>query len=591
MSDVKSIKVISNVNAAIDTNQSIAEVLKNINLDEKGGIFLPYIQRDFVWDEEQICLLLDSLMRGYPTGTILIWETDESINYRRFAEDYSPKSIAYDFLISGDGITRAYILDGQQRLQSLYIAMHGTYGGKALYFNLLSDEESGYEFKFIAQAAAKDNWLNVPEFLASSKQPDFNTIDEFIKHKIISPLLSNEIKSLILNNANRLYRAFKTDHNIPLQKLAGLPSDDIAKIFIRTNSGGVVLDATDLIMATISSEWIGAKQEFDELINMINKMGFKKPKEFIFKACFATLTQTAGNAKNLSDKQNELRDNFPKLGEAINDVLNFVRDTAESSGMNTFNIPFYNPILILVAYRYYHDQTDWSSKLDDAKAFLLTAFLCRDFTRPTQKLMKELLEYAAKRTNKFSLSKIKEIFNNNNKNFAVNAEALLETRINSPLSNLIMYLVYNGQKNFDMNTMTAHDHIFPKSKLAAHRENGHRKYSQKEYDSILNCELLTSAENQVKGDELPTDYFTRLKFAGSAQLKNFLELHAIPDQFGKVGEDKIDLWDIENYREFLDERKKLMIKRIERNLAGLVSSEANVSSIIKNLLKKVLASK
>ena len=94
---------------SIETNNTIASVLDNINLNQRGGIFLPYIQRDFVWDETRIYSLLDSLMRGYPMGTILIWETDESVNYRCFADEYSPKSFAYDFSISGDGITRAYI--------------------------------------------------------------------------------------------------------------------------------------------------------------------------------------------------------------------------------------------------------------------------------------------------------------------------------------------------------------------------------------------------------------------------------------------------------------------------------------------------
>lgn len=52
--------------------KTIAEVLDRINADGDGGIFLPYIQRDFVWREERIYSLLDSLMRGYPIGTILV---------------------------------------------------------------------------------------------------------------------------------------------------------------------------------------------------------------------------------------------------------------------------------------------------------------------------------------------------------------------------------------------------------------------------------------------------------------------------------------------------------------------------------------
>ena len=141
--------------ALASTNKSIASIVKSININQQYGMFLPYIQRDFVWNEERIYSLLDSLMRGYPMGTILIWETDTLLNYRKFEQNFNPDNIEYDFLVDdgSDKTLRQYVLDGQQRLQSLYIAMHGTYDGQTLFFNLLSDKngESGYEFKFMPE--------------------------------------------------------------------------------------------------------------------------------------------------------------------------------------------------------------------------------------------------------------------------------------------------------------------------------------------------------------------------------------------------------------------------------------------------------
>ena len=589
---------------SIETNHTIASVLDNINLNQRGGIFLPYIQRDFVWDETRIYSLLDSLMRGYPTGTILMWETDKPFNYRKFEQNFNPDNIEYDFLVDDDShkTLKRYVLDGQQRLQSLYIAIHGTYDAKILFFNLLSDANSeiGYEFKFMDENSEPEYWLNVPKFISRHSAPSFDTIQELTAQKVIPPIISDADKDKILNNARALYDIFKNFHNIPLQTLTNdMELKDIAEIFIRTNSGGIVLDATDLVMATITSEWTDANEEFNKLAAMIKYMGFKKPRTFILQACFAILLGTPGMTaiarRNFKESaiQDKLKQNFKEISAAINDVLKFVNDISEAIA---FTIPFYNPVLILIAYRYAAGQNKWHDKLADAKAFFFTAFLCGEFTRPTQKLMKKLLEYVSDKQKDFSMNEIKRIFKENgDKTFSVNDDELLKMRINAPLSNLIMYLVYSGQEGFDVKDINklVHDHIFPKSKLKELKQGRKQLYTQDQYDSIINCELLTSAENQAKGASLPKDYFTPTGFSGADKLQNFLKLHAIPEQFG---EDKIDLWDLGNYEKFLEARKKLMKERIKKNLKNLVSTRApkppvTIVTRFKNLLKKVLASK
>ncbi|MBQ3625905.1 MAG: DUF262 domain-containing protein [Synergistaceae bacterium] len=587
---------ITNINAAIDTNKSIAEVLSSINLDEKGGIFLPYIQRDFVWNEERIYSLLDSLMRGYPMGTILIWETDTAVNYRRFAKDYDPDDIDYDFLVDdkNNKILRQYVLDGQQRLQSLYIAMHGTYNNENLFFDLLSDTQSGYVFEFRSPSeTASEGWLNVKDFLSHNFNSlnILNIIKKLKRDNIFPEHCTEEQQYLMAENADRLYKTFKSDHNIPVQTLRNdIPLKDIAEIFVRTNSGGVVLDATDLVMATIASEWTGANQAFNELVNIIKEMGFKNPRTFILQSCFAILlgtaamTQTALKDFASSERQNELRQNFPQISSAINDVLHFVEKLISDASIHNFKIPFYNPILILVAYRYYHGQNDWNKNQDIIKSFLLTAFLCKDFIKPTQKLMRELLVYVSnnKKNLAFDLKIITGIFNNNNRNFAVNPYDLLDTRLNAPIANLILYLIYKDQAGYNPDTMTIHDHIFPRARLKSLKNGRRQRYSQNQYDSIINCELLTASDNIAKGAALPKDYFNAINFSGEDKLKKFLKLHAIPEQFG---ENNIDLYDLSNYEKFLEARKIILAERIKHSLGDLVSVNAStLSSVIKKLL-------
>ena len=83
-------------------------------------IVLPAIQRDFVWSEEKILQLLDSIMRVYPIGIALIWETYNDIPHRHFIEDYRSETIPKFHENPGRKRIKL-VLDGQQRLQSLFI--------------------------------------------------------------------------------------------------------------------------------------------------------------------------------------------------------------------------------------------------------------------------------------------------------------------------------------------------------------------------------------------------------------------------------------------------------------------------------------
>ena len=237
-------------------SSTIADILERINSEEENGIFLPYVQRDFVWDKERIYSLLDSLMRGYPIGLIRIWETTLAVNYREF-ERYYRFNLANNNFFPGNAnnkITKQYVLDGQQRLQSLYIAMHGSYDRKVIFFNLRSNKEEKYEFEFHSNTFTKDGWINVHDFLEN-------------------PAIINELEQTpddeMFKNAKKLHDIFKTNKNIRIEKLASDNLTDVANIFLLSNAGGVVLEPNDLIMATINAKWVTEPAKFTELINMI----------------------------------------------------------------------------------------------------------------------------------------------------------------------------------------------------------------------------------------------------------------------------------------------------------------------------------
>ena len=109
---------------------SIRDAMDRINATNNGW-YLPNIQRQYVWgsrdsSEEYICLLVDSLLRGFPIGGLVLWETDSPIPYREFLRDYEVGSVAKIVAEERWGNAKSLVYDGQQRLQTLYSILHHT---------------------------------------------------------------------------------------------------------------------------------------------------------------------------------------------------------------------------------------------------------------------------------------------------------------------------------------------------------------------------------------------------------------------------------------------------------------------------------
>ena len=566
-------------------SETIAKVLVRINVDGDGGIFLPYIQRDFVWSEERIYNLLDSLMRGYPIGTILVWETNTPVNYRRFQHNYVPNTIANDFSID-DGqhpINRQYILDGQQRLQSLYIAVYGSYNNRTLKFDLAgSNPDKGYFFNF--SNVPQHGWVDVRRFLSEQVTSHDEVLDA-LENSGITPAnyTAQEIETMS-NNAQKLYDVFKTKKKLSFFKCSNMPISDIAEVFIRTNSGAVMLAPEDFIMATMSSNWISNDERFSELMRMVSDLGFDNPKAFIIQACYAILLQRTGNnaairAQFLRVKA-ELNQNFKRISNSIVDVLQFV---SRFDAVRTFSRVHYNPVFILIAYHYEHGRVEWEKHKDALLTFLLVSLFCRDFVNLTQAIINQMLTYVISGNGRnFSLGHIQGIFANNNRRFTFDPSKLLDDRrkMTSSIAPIVMYLVYHGQTGYAPDEMTVRDHIFPRSVLENYRDRrGRRIYNDDYVNSILNCELLTTEMNSMeyKGDRMPNNFFIvdNHCFYTQQELDDFIKLHAIP----KLPDDTT-AWDIRDYKNFLAERKKLLIERITNNFANLIAIDERQSPTV-----------
>jgi len=103
---------------------------------ENDQIVLPAMQRPFVWKEDRVYRLIDSLLRDFPIGAIMLWNTSTLERYRRILRDIdteAPQIFAYE---TSPG-SKHLVLDGQQRLTSLFVAFKGTYNHRRLFIDVL----------------------------------------------------------------------------------------------------------------------------------------------------------------------------------------------------------------------------------------------------------------------------------------------------------------------------------------------------------------------------------------------------------------------------------------------------------------------
>src|ERR1700733_15255496 len=98
-------------------------LLSQVEMDK---VALPAMQRPFVWNKERMLRLMDSLLRGFPLGAILLWKTKTTQRYRRFRKDIaSDEAEVFQFEDSQHNEDRYLVLDGQQRLTSLLAMLRG----------------------------------------------------------------------------------------------------------------------------------------------------------------------------------------------------------------------------------------------------------------------------------------------------------------------------------------------------------------------------------------------------------------------------------------------------------------------------------
>jgi uncharacterized protein with ParB-like and HNH nuclease domain len=356
---------------SFQTPITIFEALNNI---EQRRYLLPAIQREFVWHSDKIEWLFDSLMRGYPISSFLFWNVEDltrsGYKFYQFIREFRERFKIHNEEANVAGIGNfTAILDGQQRLTSLYIGLKGSYASKEykkswvdnewsiptrhLYLNIthkLEDQEDDrvYEFKFLKDSETSGADIYANTWFRVGKILDLKNISVFNKYVTEQGLSGHSIDIIA-----RLQEVVFSDAiiNFFLEKEQDLHK--ALNIFIRINSGGKPLDFSDLIMSIAIANWTkkDAREEIHRLVDQVQQTGFTISKDFIFKTYLYLFSSDI--RFKVTNFSTENAHNFEQDWDGIRDAIQFTFELIRTFGYTDFTLRAKNSAIPIIYYLYH----------------------------------------------------------------------------------------------------------------------------------------------------------------------------------------------------------------------------------------------
>lgn len=530
---------------AYETPLTIAEVMRDISADK---YVLPSIQREYVWSTEQIETLFDSLMRDYPIGTFLFWEISKEhvtdYDFYGFIRNYHENKNVHNKKIDlkgSDGVTA--VLDGQQRLTSIYLGLKGTYAYKLkymsrnnqnaypirrLYLNLLSsptDSDNAYEFKFLTEKEVENNqntyWFEVGKILDMQEDGD---VSMFVTDNISYSdhyEYSREQAKFAINALSRLYNIINKAGTISYYREKTVELDKVLNIFIRVNSGGTKLSYSDLLLSIASAQWEyhDAREEITEFVDEVNSIGdgFRINKDFVLKTALVL-----SDFSNIAFKvDNFNKQNMMKIESLWDDIKKAIRQAVllvSSFGYSGETLSSNNALIPIAYYLFINgmpenfvDSGNTKTNKDKIKKWLIRSLLKKVFSGQPDNVLRPIRDILKSNgSNDFPIDEIIDKFKGTNKSIQFTEddinEFLLKLKYGKSDTLSTLMLLY---PSLDFSNKFHEDHMYPKSKFnkAYLRKQGVAEDKLDWYiesvNNICNLQLLAAQLNEEK---LETDF-------------------------------------------------------------------------------------
>ena len=582
------------------TPDTIINVLHRLN----QTYFLPAIQREFVWKQEDMVRLFDSIMQDYPIGSFLFWELDQANrdkwNAYSFITEFKQGG-AHNRQVDLIGVRNPVLaLDGQQRLTTLLIGVRGKLIHKLntdrpdddpsawvdhhLYLDLFSDPtrapdpKTGHRFRFefkktagLARYASGRYWYRVGRIQDCDTDSDLTQqkSDEKAAAVRLAGKLSARQQELMESNLDLLHRRIWRDEALAYHLERLQDYDRVLEIFARANDGGTKLTRSDLLLSMVTANWDqrNAREEITRLVDYLNKLVAPRKridKDFVLK-CALMLCDLPVNIS----AQNFTSANMRTIGQQwdrIKQVIELSFTLVKSFGIEGAYLTGNNAVIPIMYYLLQEPglTVGGSSVFDIANTktihtWLAVALLTGLFGKQGDNVLgkaRTVIKEEAARSRDFPLGAIAIKVGLPPENLStVMMNHVKKLRYPKPLMMLALSLLYDltDWANYSQ------DHLFPRSAFttanltaAGIPTREHNRYIGLA-DSIGNLELLTKADNKAKANT-PFDEWMRDRH------DDFGRKHLIPSD--------TSLYSLQSFPAFVRQREQLIMDHLRQVFAA-----------------------
>ncbi len=497
-----------------------------------GDIKIPAFQRGFVWDQEQITELLDSIYKNYPIGSILLWSSHERLKASRNIGGLVLPDREPDYPVN-------YVLDGQQRLSSIYAVFcahrefapaEGDYVADPKVFDIAFrfDDEA-----FIPRAAVEPGRACIDLSCLLDTERFFAAIEP------LSPDNQKAAKSL---------HSRVNNYEIPVVTISKRSKDEVGVIFERINSTGTTLTTLDLLVAWTWSEDFHLQEALGDLSDTLDAKGFGDlPDKVILQCLGAILAEDARTKTILSLDPDKVRELFVTVGAAIAAAADFLSTEFKIQSLEL--LPHLQQIVSL-SYFFNVVATPSGEQIETLKKWFWKTSFSRRYAAQTDDKMNSdiafmkclaagdasgIAAYTSDIT-KEMLSKLKF-----SKSHPYTRALLILLAQKSPLNLTNGAVVDLGEALSGFNRKEYH-HIFPRAFL---RKRG---LPADRINTLCNFCFLPAGSNKKISQKQPSDYIFNL--VPEANRKQILESNIMPL--------RMEIYSGDSYDEFISMRADLI---------------------------------
>jgi hypothetical protein len=535
----------------------VSDLLTDI---ERRRLILPEFQRGYVWTRQQVREYVSSLYRGYPSGSFLIWRTPD------------PGKIRGSDHIDDDARVFQLILDGQQRLTSIYTVIKGEpppfYEDERLYFNLyfnLIDERFEYYKKSLM--AGSDDWIPVTTFFQQG------LAEFFRQHKDKSDVYLTNFDKLQRLDEIRTYPYY-------LSTISEENIDRAVTIFNLVNSKGTRLSKSDLALAHVCSSWPEARQLFRAAKERFAALHFDLGLDIYMRMTSTLATGSALYEPLYRTEIDRVKEAWVQVQRALEYLVGILRADAFIDSSKHLASPY--PLIPLVVYLARKGGTFETDR--ERRGFLHWLYAALMWTRYSGSTETKLNADVAALSDDHALARLHDNILKERGRIHVQPADLERASVRSAFYPMT-YIVARARGAVDwvnghalysraagaMLELEGH-HIFPSAVLYRTGYSSSDPVHKQIVNEIANLCFLTKGSNLRISSRDPLSYLTEVQEA-------FPE--ALDAQFVPANK---SLWTIDRFPEFLAERRRLIAEALNEFMDSLIAEEVPAGTSIADLI-------